>query len=556
VHKSTRIILLLTLLIWLGACEFKLPTTPSLPSKWNSNLVLPLLDKSYTFADLVSAASGNPFSADTNGVIWFAASDSTSEPITIDPALFCVMPGADVSTTLDLRKYIQRNADSTVNVISFSMKAAWDEANNRVAFGVLDNAAGFSADGLPLNALVLTAQLNDSFPNAIRIRVTAQNFHGNPGSAVVIDSLDLPAGWLSDSLTIPLAGDSLVGGSLTAGIDSLSFSIQAQVLGKLPVAASRLKQKLTTRITIGRLQMDSFYGRIFATGEAPPELIENSLSGANEIFFDSARAEVTISDAGGAFDSVHVCLSGRKVHGSATWIDTTLAIETADFSMDAAEVMSNLPDTIRVFVKAMSLPGIFQQGMAFASGVDVKYSLSVPMVLIIPAELTLASGQTTTYFIRASTTRAKITKSQQGAELDMSVENRTQLQGWLYFLISNFNFFPFDTLADNLPAGYVCINDTIWHQADDTVRVQIDTLAALEFAAAQFSGDTLISAGIMSQTFFADSAALGALADTCYFKPYFKLVNPDTTRTTITNTQSLSVRSYLNLFFDASALND
>jgi len=260
-------------------------------------------------------------------------------------------------------------------------------------------------------------------------------------------------------------------------------------------------------------------------------------------------------DAGGAFDSVYVRLSGKKIHGSATAVDTSVTVDAADFSLDVGEVMSNLPDTIRVLVKAMSLPGAFQQSSVFSSGVDVKYNISVPLTLIMPAELTLASGQTTTYFIKDSTTRSNIMTSQQGADLDLTVENRTQLQGWLYFLVSNFNFFPFDTLGDNLPADFAAVNDTIWHLGNDTTMVQIDTLAALEFPAAQFSGDTLIAAGVGNQTFFAESTALGLLADTCYFKPYFKLINPDTTRTTITTSQSISVKGYLNLFFDASVLN-
>jgi len=556
VHKSNRIYLFLALLIWLGACEFKLPTTPSLPSKWNSKLILPLIDKSYSFANLVEARTGNPISADTTGVLQLIAVDSTTTPIAVDPESFWIVPAKEILQTLDLKKKIQRNADSTVNAIRYNMTTLWNDANNRIAFGILDNMTGMTTGGQPINALVLTAQLTDSFPCPIRIRLTAQNFHKNPGSIVVLDSLDLPADSLLNSVTIGLEGDSLIGGSLTEEIDSLTFGIEIAVLEKLPVAVSKLKQKLTTTVTVGQLRMDSFYGRVFANGEAPPSLINKSLTGASDIEFDRALAAITITDADGAYDSIYVQLRGRKVHGAATSIDTSIAMNAANFSMNASQVMSNLPDTIRILVKALSLPGAFQQSSVFASGVDVKYRLTVPLTFILPAEITLASGQTTTYFIKDSTTRANVITSQNGAHLDLSVENRTQLRGWLYFLISNFNFFPFDTLGDNLTADFISVNDTIWHLGDDTAMVQIDTLAVLEFPAAQFSGDTLIAAGIENQTFFAESTAVDLLADTCYFKPYFQLINPDTTSTTITESQSIRVKGYLNLYFDAGILND
>ena len=163
-HKSNRIYFFLTLLIWLGACEFKLPTTPSLPSKWNSKLILPLIDKSYSFADLLEAGSGNPISADTTGLLYYLASDSTTEPIAVGVESFRIVPGTDVSTTLDLRKKIQRNSDSTVNVIRYTLKKAWNDAHNRISFGLLDNSTGTTTDGQPINALILTAQLTDSFP--------------------------------------------------------------------------------------------------------------------------------------------------------------------------------------------------------------------------------------------------------------------------------------------------------------------------------------------------------------------------------------------------------
>lgn len=540
----------------MSACEFKIPTTPSLPAKWNSKLILPLIDKSYSFADLIDTESGNPIAADTTGILQYSLADSTIEPIEIDPISFRIVPAQNVNYTFDMRKKVQRNPDSTVKVITHTLKKAWDDTNNRIAFGVLDNSTGNSTDGTPINAIILTAQLSDSFPNPIRIRIIAHNFHENPGQAVVLDSLDLAADSLLNDLTIALDGDSLIGGSLTAEIDSLELDIEVQVLERLAVAVSRLNQKLTVTLSLGELHMSSFYGRVFASGEVPPTLIAKSLSGASGIEFDSAWVNLETDVSGGTFDSVYFKLSGKKIHGPATACDTTTGLAGADFGMDISPVMSNLPDTIRVYVKAMSLPGTFFQSTVFTANVDVKYSLTVPLKFIIPPALTLASGNTTTYFIKDSTTRARIITSQEGADLDLSVENHTQLQGNLYFLISNFNFFPFDTLDNNLPDGFIANNDTIWHLGDDTTLVYIDTLAVLEFPAARFEGNTLITPGIKNQTFQTSADAIALLADTCYFKPYFQLINPDTSQTTMTETQKIQVKGYLNLFFDAAVLND
>ncbi|MFH1214663.1 MAG: hypothetical protein V1681_11280 [Candidatus Neomarinimicrobiota bacterium] len=555
-RKSNRIYFLITLIIWLGACEFKLPTMPSLPAKWNSKLILPLIDQSYSFGDMVNnGRTGNPISADTNGYLFYLASDSTPAPINVDDNSFWIVPGTELENTLDLKKKVKLNADNTVKPISFTLKQIWDDTNNRISYGVMDNATGTAANGQEINALQLNAQLTDSFTNPIRIRLTAQNFRENPGLAIVLDSLDLAVDSLYDSLTIALDGDSLIGGTDGSPIDSLKFNIEVQVLGKLPTTASRLTQKLTVTVTLGQLQMDSFYGQVFAMGEAPASEIDRSLTGASGIEFDSAMATLKVDDLSAGFDSVYVRLSGKKIRGSATVTDTMLAMTAAEFSLDAGPVMSNLPDTVRVYVKALSIKGAYQKSSTFGSGLDVKYSLSVPLQFTLPVTITLASGKTSTYFIKDSTTRVRIMSAQQGAELDLTVENRTQMQGYLYFLIGNFDFFPFDTVGDNLPSGYVATNDTIWHFGTDTVMVKIDTLAVMNFPPALFSGSS-ITPGRKTQTYLADSSTISLLADSCYLKPYFKLVNPDTTMTTITSSQSIHVKGFLNLYFDAAVLND
>jgi len=504
---------------------------------------------------LLDTENGNPIKADQSGILYYSFTDSTSMPIEINPTTFRIVPAMTISQTLDLRKNIKRNVNNTVNPINYVMKKAWDDSNNRVTSGVLDNSTGFTADNIPINALVLAAQLSDSFPSPIQIRVIAPNFQKNPGQSVVV-TLDLPVNSLQDSIMIELGGASLIGGLLKEEIDSLEFNIEVQVLGELAEATSSLKQKLTTSLTVGQLALESFNGRVFATGEAPPALVAKSLTGASDIEFDSARASLNIETFGGDFDSVYVRLSGKKVHGVETVSDTMTAINRADLKMDIGEVVSNLPDTVRVFVKVMTAAANFERNTVFNAGVNVKYYISVPLRFIIPPQITLASGNTTTYFIKDSTTRARLITSQNGADLDMTVENRTDLQGDLYFLISNFNFFPFDTLGGNLPSDFIIFDGTVCHLGDDTTVVEIDTLAVLEFPPAQFSENTLIVPGIKNQIFQISSDAIGLLADTCYFKPYFKLVNPDTGLATITATQSIHVRGFLDLYFVAANLKD
>lgn len=287
---------------------------------------------------MLDTENGNPIKADQSGVLYYSFTDSTSMPIEINPTTFRIVPAMTISQTLDLRKNIKRNVNNTVNPINYIMKKAWDDSNNRVTSGVLDNSTGFTADNIPINALVLAAQLSDSFPNPIQIRVIAPNFQKNPGQSVVA-TLDLPVNSLQNSIMIELGGASLIGGLLKEEIDSLEFNIEVQVLGELAEATSSLKQKLTTSLTVGQLALESFNGRVFATGETPPALVAKSLTGASDIEFDSARASLNIETFGGNFDSVYVRLSGKKVHGVETVSDTMTAINRADLKMDIGEVV-------------------------------------------------------------------------------------------------------------------------------------------------------------------------------------------------------------------------
>ncbi|HRD17810.1 MAG TPA: hypothetical protein PLB60_02060, partial [Candidatus Marinimicrobia bacterium] len=94
---------------------------------------------------MLDTENGNPIKADQSGVLYYSFTDSTSMPIEINPTTFRIVPAMTISQTLDLRKNIKRNVNNTVNPINYIMKKAWDDSNNRVTSGVLDNSTGFTA---------------------------------------------------------------------------------------------------------------------------------------------------------------------------------------------------------------------------------------------------------------------------------------------------------------------------------------------------------------------------------------------------------------------------
>ena len=112
-----------------------------------------------------------------------------------------------------------------------------------------------------------------------------------------------------------------------------------------------------------------------------------------------------------------------------------------------------------------------------------------------------------------------------------------------------------DSADASLYPGYRFINDTLYYIGSDTEQVLIDTLALIDLPASVMETDSVISVGRETQIYFADSRALSVISDTCYFLPKFHLVNPDTNEIFLQSDYKIEIESYLNLLFDAGALN-
>ncbi|MCG2714919.1 MAG: hypothetical protein L6422_01315 [Candidatus Marinimicrobia bacterium] len=77
------LIYLSVLLIWgLIGCEFEVPTMPRLPARWNSKVIIPLLDETYSFLDMVydsTATRNNSIYADTLHRMHYSAIDTPGQ---------------------------------------------------------------------------------------------------------------------------------------------------------------------------------------------------------------------------------------------------------------------------------------------------------------------------------------------------------------------------------------------------------------------------------------------------------------------------------------------
>ncbi len=543
-------------LIWYAGCEFELPTTPSLPDKWNSKLSLPLLDRTYSFASLVRTNSNtNPIYADSSGLLYYQVLDSSSQSIKVDPQTFWKMPSVAGHKTVDLRKSLKLRADSTALPITTALNVMVDSSNNRVMFGRLDNTFGLTGDGQPFNQLRLSAQLSDTFPNPLRVKLTGLNFKDNGTGRLVSDSLELVSGQLSDTLDIAIDSDSLIGGTLTQYLDTLKFSLSVQVGGKMMTSVSRLNQTLKITVQVGQLHFDAFYGAIYASGYLRQELNTNDLAGATQIQFDSATATFTITDPNGLLEQIKIAVGGKKRSGAMVTADSAWTVSASPVVMAVGSALSNLPDSLIVAAQGIFSANTYHQSDLFPSGFDLQYTLFAPLRLTVPEVLEMASGKSSLYFIKDSTTRSRVIRAQEGAEVDLEVENRTPLAGAIYFLISNYDLFPLDTVGGRLPAGYFTRNDSIFSGGTDTTLVRLDTLAIIPIPPAEWLNNELLLPGRSQQIYRTDSTALAMLADTCYLRPHFRFVNPDRTQAVFRQDQSIRIRSYLNLLFDGAVLN-
>ncbi|MBL7135008.1 MAG: hypothetical protein ISS81_00255 [Candidatus Marinimicrobia bacterium] len=556
--KRNFFIYLGLLVFWgLIGCEFKIPTTPRLPSKWNTKVVIPLLYKTYSLSSLVFdslAASSNPIMADTaTGRLSYLVSDSSSEDITVLES-FCTIASHELSKEIDLSNEIKINPDSTVIQINILAKKKINTTNNRVKFGLL-NAAG-SPD---FNRIIVTANLSDTFFNDIQIKIICQNFKDNNTGTLRTDSLTLSINSTLATKNIIIDGDSLIGASTNGYIDSLVFAIDINIEDKLGEPLDSIYQSLTIDVDVLPLELESFNGEVNASGVIPTELFINSPPGAESINFNLATISFSITDNSGQFDRLLIEIVGKKQGEDNTEIDSLFFPFPDTCEMELGQIISNLPDSIIIYVIGMLEEGNYTpaSSILLSEGLSVKYSIQVPFNFTLPTEMIIASGRPTSFVIKDSSVRANIIQVQQGAELETTVENRTPFQGNILLLLGNCQYFPFDSTETPYDENYKwnALGDSLFY--NDTVHVVIDTLAVLEIPAATFSGDSLIEAGVLEdQISFADSAAVSHFADTLthYIMPHFLFLNPDTSNTILRDNQSITIRSYLNLLLDPAAL--
>jgi len=314
-----------------------------------------------------------------------------------------------------------------------------------------------------------------------------------------------------------------------------------------------LTQRLTVDFTIGTLQMDSFYGRAVASGYLTGQEFLSSPEGADSILFASANADFTLENVGD-YDSISIVISGKKRYGTTVSVDSSFAISGTAYRLNLAPVMAILPDSITFYVEA-ARPLAQYDGSAISGEITVAYQLYAPLKITLPAELQLSAASPTRFFITDSLTRSNISSSQNGAQLEISITNRTPFRGSLLLLIGSHRIFPVDSSDAENYAGFEYINDTLYYIGADTELVIIDTLAVVELPPATMQNDSLVSAGWDNQVYSADSAGLALIADTCYFLPKFHLLNPDTSQVFLQSNYGIELESYLNLLFDPSVLN-
>ncbi|MFH1251918.1 MAG: hypothetical protein V1715_12595 [bacterium] len=546
--RKTGIYLLLLLLWWMMGCEFKVPTLPRLPERWNSQLIIPLLKKDYSFQDLVydsTSGRNNPIFADTSyhRMSYFAV--NIPGQVLSDSGNNWKIPGIIIEKQINLAASIEAGVNDIAPIYRTKALGKISTRNCYIINGALnsDNASG-------INAARISAVLSGILGNDLDIEVIARNFKNADTDTIWIDTLHLATDSLNAELTMSFADDSLFSKNRTSFIDSLEFGLTLMIRDTLREA---LSQNLTVQFEIGTLNLDSFYGRSIASRYLTGQEFLSSPDGADSILFDNANADFTLRDIGD-YDSIHITISGKNQFRTDVTMDSAFAINGTDYRLDLASVMAVLPDSITFYVEA-ARPLAEYDGSSISDKITVGYQLSAPLLITLPAEMQLAAANPTRFFISDSLTRSNISRSQNGAQLDISITNRTPFRGSLLLLIGNNRFFPADSTEAGNYTGFEYINDTLYYISTDTNRVIIDTLAVVELPLATMQDDSLVSAGWNNQVYFADSSALALIADTCYFLPKFHLLNPDTSQVFLQSDYRIEIKSYLNLLFDPSVLN-
>lgn len=531
--------------IW--GCEFDFPTLPKLPKKWDSKVIIPALNQSYSVADLIYKNSGDSIFADTSGNLFYFAVDSFQNAISMADS-FWTLPSFQDSSQIEMTKHVRINPNQSVKSFQFSIRRKTDDSKALIKTGLIDNQ-----NGADVNRLFFSVSLTDTFPNDVRVSVAFRNFKNASDGTMLRDTLTLAVDSLFRQTEIDVSNDSLVRMTGHSTIDSLQFDVTVEVQGTLTVPISSLSQYLSVKIGVAPIHLDNFYGTVFASGEHATRLFYNSPSGAENIIFDSASVRFIIDDPANDFTNIWTTISGEKFGEPDSSLDSVFVLSTDTFLVQIPNVISNLPDSIRFGVKASLPDDWFSAGQILNQIIGFKYEISAPLIFMLPPIVYIAAADPTTFFITDSSTRSNITKAQNGAEMDIFIENRSPFHGSLYMLIGNFPFFPTDTTqATN---GFAWADSAWFHFGADTQIVVVDTLASVEFTKATYKDGELVQPGKTSQVYLSSPTAIALMEDSCYIEPVFRFVNSDSVQTGLKSDQSIRLKTYLNLLFDPVAMS-
>lgn len=526
---------------------------PGLPERWDSKLVLPFIDRSYSFGDLVYRGDmlSNPIFPDSSGDLYFTTSDSTPAPLTIDPIACWQVPGAMARKDLELRRHLKWRPDSSVVPFKTTLALPLAQVHNKIIKGSL---ASNTPPGY--NRIMLKVALSDSFANPLLVRITAENIKGGLTGTPRIDSILCGGNIRSDSIFIAIAGDSVYnpqGGF----IDSVRFSCEVLVDGRLSQPPSRLHQSLTISLELLPLEFSSLRGVVIAQGYVPGVALINPPLGAEGLQFDSATVLVAITADPTVFEDALCRFAGRKSSRTIAQYDTLLNLPVSGVLVPMAAALNGLPDSLLFYVQAFSTVDDYRPGNLPATGISVEYTLNLPLSIHIPSgTVELMAGKSSTYVIKDSTTRSKVLNSQNGVIFDCDVENFSPLTGRVTILVSNYDLFPQDTVNRQLPPDYLVIGGQIFHVDTDTVLVRSDTLLSIDLPAAGIEAGRVTTPGRGQQAYQAAGQTVSYFAATCYLRPYFRLKNEHNERVILNREHYIRIKSYLNLLLTADTLKE
>ena len=150
VKNRITLYFLLLLLWWVIGCEFEVPTMPRLPARWNSKLIIPLLDKTYSFLDMVydsTATRNNSIYADTFHQMYYFAIDTPGQKITVADDYWKIH-SMTIVKQIDLSTSIDAALNNPVPVYHTITQGKISTQNNRVIYGKLNSNNGTSVNSI------------------------------------------------------------------------------------------------------------------------------------------------------------------------------------------------------------------------------------------------------------------------------------------------------------------------------------------------------------------------------------------------------------------------